>query len=66
MDSSTYTLRLKIPDRPPLIRVRSFERTDHLEIYARKLLLEWPECEAIEILDGDEVIELFVQSRPSA
>ena len=52
-----FIFRVDRLDAEPVVRNRTLGGPIEALAYARQLLSDWPECVAVEVLVGDELLE---------
>ena len=52
-----FEFRVDRPSAEPLVRSRNLDGPTEAMSYARELLRDWPECIAVEILEGGDLLE---------
>ena len=53
---AAFTFRLAPADRDPMERVRTLDDESAALAYARQLLRDWPECEAVDVVREGELL----------
>ena len=53
----TFLFRVDYPDRVPFEKSRSLEGEAEAIAYARQLLIDWPDCAAIDVLQAGELVD---------
>ena len=53
----TFIFRVDQPDRDPFEKSRELEGDAEAVAYARQLLIDWPDCAAIDVLQAGELVD---------
>jgi len=60
----TFVFRVDQLDREPLLKTRSFGSDAEATAYAQQLLMDWPDCAAVEVSHEGELVDRLRPQRP--
>ena len=60
----TFHFRVDHPNREPFEKSRALEGEAEAVAYARQLLIDWPDCVAIDVLQAGELVDRLRPPRP--
>ncbi len=59
-----FTFHVEHTDREPIVRVRALAGEADAVAYAQQLLRDWPDCEKIDVVEGDHLVSRLRPQHP--
>ncbi len=51
-----FTFHVEHVDREPIVRTRNMAHETDALAYAQQLLSDWPDCDKIDVIEGDKLL----------